>query len=107
MNTRRNFLFKLAVSAGTPLALAGRLSAQAPPPVKLEESDPLAVALGYKEDTTKVDAKKFPNHAASQNCANCQLFQGKPKEATGGCPLFAGKQVAAAGWCSAWNKKAA
>lgn len=68
---------------------------------------PQARALGYKQDTTKVDAKKYPNHAASQNCASCQLFLGKPKDATGGCPLFAGKQAAATAWCSAWAKKAA
>jgi hypothetical protein len=54
-----------------------------------------------------VDAKKYPNHTASQNCASCQLFQGKAKDAAGGCPLFAGKQVVATGWCSAWAKKAA
>jgi hypothetical protein len=57
-------------------------------------------------DTTKVDAKKYPNHAGTQRCASCQLFQGKDKDAAGGCPLFAGKQVMATGWCSAWAKKA-
>ena len=71
----------------------------------LAESDPQAVALGYKADTTKVDAKKFPKHEASQKCTNCQLYQGKPTDAMGGCPLFAGKQVAGPGWCSAWVKK--
>ena len=67
---------------------------------------PQAVALGYKADTTKVDAKKFPKHAATQNCANCALFQGKAGDKAGGCPLFAGKTVTATGWCSAWAKKA-
>ena len=96
---RRFFIFQVA-GAATALSVSAAHAQSGGP--KLAETDPQAVALGYKEDT-----KKFPNHAASQNCANCQLFQGKPKEATGGCPLFAGKQVAAAGWCSAWNKKAA
>ena len=73
---------------------------------KLDESDAQATALGYKNDTAKVDAKKYPNHAATQSCATCQLFQGKAKDATGGCPLLAGKQVMATGWCSAWAKKA-
>jgi len=72
----------------------------------LAETDPQAVALGYKADTTKVDAKKFPKHAATQNCANCALFQAKAGDKTGGCPLFAGKSVTANGWCSAWAKKA-
>lgn len=64
---------------------------------KLEESDAQATALVYKADTTKVDARKYPNHAAAQSCANCQLFQGKAKDAAGGCPLFAAK---AAAWCT-------
>jgi High potential iron-sulfur protein len=101
-STRRTFILH-AVATGGVLASA-RAQAQAGP--KLEETDAQASALGYKQDSSKVDAKKYPNHAATQNCGNCQLFQGKPKEAVGGCPLFAGKQVQAAGWCSAWAKKA-
>mgnify|MGYP003343562551 CR=1 FL=1 len=70
------------------------------------ETDPQAQALGYKADTTKVDAKKYPKHASTQRCDNCALYQGKAGSAAGGCSLFAGKQVAGAGWCSAWAKKA-
>jgi len=103
-SNRRTFMLHVA-AAGAAFS-AGAAQAQATGP-KVEESDAQASALGYKQDTTKVDAKKYPNHAASQNCATCQLFQGKPKDATGGCPLFAGKQVVANGWCSAWAKKAA
>jgi len=105
MNTRRNFLFKLAVSAGTPLALASRLSAQAPPPVKLEETDPIAVALGYKEDTTKVDGTKYPMHKPEQKCSACALYQGKPGDASGPCAAVGMKIAAAGGWCSAFAKK--
>lgn len=72
---------------------------------KVEESDPVAVSLGYRDDTKKVDEKKYPKHMVTQGCANCQLFQGTAKDALGGCPLFAGKQVAGGGWCSAWAKK--
>jgi High potential iron-sulfur protein len=100
LSNRRVFMMSLA--AGTSALAAGAALAQA----KLDEKDPQAVALGYVADTAKADAKKFPKHSKDQNCANCQLFQGKPKDATGGCPLFAGKVVAAAGWCSAWVKKA-
>ena len=67
MNSRRNFLFNLAVSAATPALLCGRALAQTPPPVKLEETDPVAMALGYKEDTTKVDAQKYPNTPTNKN----------------------------------------
>lgn len=73
---------------------------------KVEESNPVAANLGYREDTRKVDDKKFPKHAAAQTCGGCQLFQGAPQAATGGCPLFAGKQVAGGAWCSAWVKRA-
>jgi hypothetical protein len=98
---RRTFMLQLAAT-GTVLAASTRAQAQ----TKLEESDAQATALGYKQDTTKVDAAKYPKHEASQKCSNCQLYQGKAGDATGPCPLFAGKVVAANGWCSAWAKKA-
>ena len=99
--TRRTFMMQVAVG-GTALAAAAGAMAQA----KVDEKDPLAAALGYAADTTKVDAKKFPKHTKDQKCENCQLYTGKAKEASGPCSLFAGKHVAAAGWCSAWVKKA-
>lgn len=106
MNTRRNFLSKLAVSAAMPALWAGNAFAQTPPPpVKLEESDPVATALGYKEDTTKVDAAKYPMHKPEQRCDNCALYQSKPGETSGPCAAFAGKIVTAGGWCSVWAKK--
>jgi hypothetical protein len=103
ITTRRTFM--LNVIAASSVFGAARAQAQTAGP-KLEESDAQAMALGYKQDTAKVDGKKYPNHEASQRCATCQLFQGKATDATGACPLFAGKQVAAGGWCSAWAKKA-
>jgi hypothetical protein len=105
MNTRRHFLSKLAVSAAMPAILCGHAFGQAPPPVKLEESDPVATALGYKEDTTKVDAAKYPLHKPEQRCDNCALYTGKPGEASGPCAAFGGKLVTAGGWCSVWAKK--
>lgn len=65
----------------------------------------MAVALGYKEDTSKVDAVKYPLHKPDQKCNNCALYQGKPGDATGPCAAFAGKLVTEAGWCSVWAKK--
>ena len=102
-SNRRIFMQLVAISATT--AATSKVLAQAP--AMLSDKDPAAVALGYAPDTTKVDAKKYPKHSKEQNCANCQLYAGKPKEAAGPCPLFAGTQVAANGWCSAWVKKAA
>jgi hypothetical protein len=102
-SSRRHFVLRI-VAVGAAIGSVDARAQGAGP--KLSESDAQAVALGYKEDSTKVDAKKYPNHKPEQKCANCQLFQGKATDASGGCALFPGKQVAAAGWCSAWAKKA-
>jgi hypothetical protein len=90
------------VAAGSAIAPA----AFAQTPARLDEKDPVAVAQGYVHDATKVDRAKWPKYQAGQNCANCQLFQGKATDAWGGCPLFGAKQVAGKGWCNAWVKKA-
>ena len=102
-SSRRHFVLQIVAAGAAIASLDAHAQGAAP---RLSEADPQAVALGYKDDTTRVDAKKYPKHSPEQKCANCQLFQGKPGDATGGCALFAGKQVAAAGWCSAWVKKA-
>jgi hypothetical protein len=106
MNNTTRRVFFMQVAAGTSALAAAQAMAQAAAPM-VNEKDPAAAGLGYAADTTKVDAKKYPKHTNEQNCANCQLYAGKAKEAAGPCPLFAGKQVAAKGWCSAWVKKAA
>ena len=107
MNSRRHFLYKLAISATAPAALGGRLLAQdTPPPVKLDEADPVAVALGYKLDTTKVDAVKYPQHKPEQKCSGCALITpGSPAGDFVPCTAFQGKLVAANGWCMAYVKK--
>lgn len=107
MNTRRNFLFNLALTAGTPALLCSRAFAQETPPpgIILTESDPVATALGYKEDTTKVDAQKYPMHKAEQRCDGCALYTGKPGEPSGPCSAFGNKLVTANGWCAAFALK--
>src|SRR5206468_8636634 len=52
MTTRRQFV--LTAVPATALLLGGARAASAQP-AKLEESDPAAMALGYKMDATKVD----------------------------------------------------
>ena len=105
MNSRRYFLRSLVASAGTPILLVGRASAQAPPPPgKLEESDPVAKALGFKSDTAQVDPKKYPQHAIDQKCSGCVLYQEKPGDSAGPCTSFGNKLVPAAGWCVAYAK---
>lgn len=105
MTAHNRRFFMLQVAAGSAaLSLARVAQAQGAPMVN--ETDAQAVALGYAADTSKVDQKKYPKHAASQNCAGCQLYTGKAGDASGPCGIFPGKQVSAKGWCSAWVKKA-
>lgn len=105
--SRRVFVIQsvTAVAAGAAVIAAPMAFAQKPPMV--DPKDATAAALGYVADGTKVDKAKFPKYEATQNCANCAIFQGKAGDAAGGCPLFAGKQVSAKAWCSAYAKKAA
>ena len=67
---------------------------------------PQAVALGYRHDATKVDAKKYPTWSLERACGKCQLFQGQTTDAWGPCAAVGGKLVNAKGWCVAWVKKA-
>jgi hypothetical protein len=97
---RRAFLLR-AVTATSALGLANTRAF-----ADVDESDAAAVALGYKADTKKVDATKYPSHDVTQLCGNCKQFQGKSSDRSGGCTLFGGKAVATAGWCSAWVRKA-
>ena len=102
MTTRRQalHLFTLAAATG---AIGRQSFAQA---AELAENDPQAVALGYRHDATKVDARKYPAWAAGRVCSNCQLFQGKPSDPWGPCGAMGGKLVNAKGWCVAWARKA-
>ncbi|OYY94110.1 MAG: hypothetical protein B7Y42_11370 [Polaromonas sp. 28-63-22] len=72
MIDRRQFVVQISAASGA--LMAGQAIAQ---PALLSETDPQAIALGYKADTTKVDAAKYPKHAATQECKNCALYQGK------------------------------
>jgi hypothetical protein len=100
MNTTRRIFMMTVAASGAAIGLGAQAQTM------LDEKNPQAAALGYAADSSKVDAKKYPKHAATQLCNNCALYQGKASDAAGGCPLFAGKQVAGKGWCSAWAKKA-
>jgi High potential iron-sulfur protein len=71
----------------------------------LSESDPTAVALGYKANASSVDKAKFAQYASGQSCSNCALYQGAAGSSSGPCPIFAGKTVSAQGWCASYAKK--
>lgn len=106
MTTRRNFVLA-AVPAAALTSLSTLVSRSvAAQAARLDESDPTAVALGYKHDATKVDKAKFATYAAGRNCANCQLFAAKGNEEWAACAPFGNRLVNAKGWCAAWVKKA-
>lgn len=86
------------------MGLLGNPAAAADLPA-LDPADPTAKALGFVNDSSKVDAAANPTHKADQKCATCAQFQGKATDARGGCNIFAGKSVPAGGWCRVWAKK--
>jgi hypothetical protein len=73
--------------------------------VPLAANDPTGAALGYAEDTTKVDESKYHLHKATQSCVTCVQYKGNAGDARGACTIFAGKSVSAHGWCSVWAQK--
>jgi len=100
--SRRDFLHSgialWAASLIPSVSIAGGLP-------ELKESDPIAIALGYKKDANAVDPAKYPKRAgdagAKQFCSNCALYSAGA-DGLGGCTAIPGKQVAGAGWCNAW-----
>ncbi len=70
---------------------------------KLDVKDPAAVALGYVEDASHFDSKKYPTYVKGSNCENCLQLQGKAGNDYRPCSTFGGKLVAVSGWCSGWT----
>ncbi len=99
MTSRRTFLLKVIPAVGA-VALLGSKAMAAP---LLTEKDPMAKALGYTADATKVNTAKWKKYKAGQDCATCNLF--RSTGANGTCTLFAGKEVSPKGWCNSWVKK--
>jgi High potential iron-sulfur protein len=96
--SRRRLVIALGAAAAA-LPLARSYGADA---AKVDVHDPQAVALGYIENATRVDAKKYPQFVPGSNCENCLQLQGKPGNNFRPCALFSGKLVAVAGWCTGW-----
>jgi hypothetical protein len=91
-------VFMMQVVTGSALLAAGR-GALAAEPERLTETDGYARSMGFRYDTATVDKKRYPRHDASQTCAKCQLFDGKPGDEWGPCSFFGGRLVKATGWC--------
>lgn len=92
-----------ALGAGAAIGGRGARAAEAAQPTKVDVHDPQAVALGYVENASQVDTKKYPQYAPGSNCDNCLQLQGKPGNNYRPCTLFAGKLVAVSGWCTGWT----
>lgn len=105
--SRRDALKQLVLAGGTVLAASAiRIGEAAGGLPHLKPEEPTAVALGYVEDASKVDAKKNPTYKPDQKCSNCVQLTGKAGDVWRPCNLFPGKLVHADGWCKVWVKKA-
>jgi len=102
MTTRRQFVLKLVPLAGAAAMLPRLAAAQELP--ALTEADPMAKALGFSLDTSKVDQAKYAKHTKEQSCASCLHFT-KPGADSAKCDLF-NKMVPKGGWCSGYSKRA-
>jgi len=99
--SRRDVVARLAVAAGLAALLpATSKSADA---ARLDVNDPAALALGYVENASRVDTKKYPGYVKGTNCENCLQLQGKPGNNYRPCSIFPGKLVSVSGWCSSWT----
>ena len=99
--TRRTLLKNLSIAAAV-AALLPALSKAAEAP-HLDVKDPAAVAVGYVEDTGRIDVKKYPAYVKGSTCENCLLLQGTTGAHYRPCSLFPGKLVSIDGWCSGWT----
>jgi len=100
----RRVLIELLAAGGLLAAVPARtLAADSAPHVS--PNDPVASALGYTEDATKVDTKASPNYQAGEKCANCLQNSGAAGATWGPCKVFAGKLVNENGWCRAYVRR--
>jgi hypothetical protein len=99
--SRRGFVQSvcLATAAGA-LTIREAVSDELP---RLDVKDPAAMAVGYVENASEVNRKKYPAYVQGANCENCLQLQGKAGDTYRPCSLFPGKVVAVSGWCSGWT----
>jgi High potential iron-sulfur protein len=100
--SRRAFIENSAILTAAVGASSVAWSDSAP---MLSESDPTAVAIGYKANASSVDRAIFPQYAAGQSCSNCALYQGAAGDSSGPCLIFPGKAVSSTGWCGLYTRK--
>jgi hypothetical protein len=100
--TRRAMVKNLGLAAGLSACLPWTRSEGAAP-ARLDVKDPAAVALGYVENASQVDIKKYPAYVPASDCENCLQLQGTAGNNYRPCSLFPGKLVSVSGWCSGWS----
>jgi hypothetical protein len=111
--SRRSFLqiFSTSLVAVPALFSVSNLFAEkviAPPPgpKPVEETNPIAKAMGYKKDASTVDAKKYPKYKAGNNCSNCVQYS-KLNDGWGKCKIITAGPVTSGGWCNSYLQKKA
>ncbi len=112
--SRRRFI-RLGIAGATVVPLTGVLLSRNAWPTsldsaaeKVDETEPLAIQIGYHLKAAAVEQTRFPQFTDQQNCGNCQLYagtSGESGESWGACTIFGGRMVAAEGWCSAWTAR--
>jgi hypothetical protein len=100
--TRRALVKNLSMAAAA-TSLLPPLQSRAAEPPHLDVKDPAAVKVGYVENASQVDVKKYPAYVKGSNCENCLLLQGTTGAHYRPCSLFPGKLVSVSGWCSGWS----
>lgn len=98
---RRVFMFQVVAGAA---GLALPAAARADNSVPVKETDPYPKSMGFRLDTNTVDQAKFPRHAPTQKCSECQLFSGKASDELGTCSFFK-RQVPPTGWCRNFKQR--
>ena len=71
----------------------------------LTDANPAAASLDYTEDSSSVDARKFPKHTPDQRCANCKFFEAGSGGQYAPCRLYPGNAVNVNGWCMGYAAK--
>lgn len=110
--SRRKFISTTTRTVATIPVIAllgeGAIAEEAAATAKLDESNPTAVALGYKHDANDVDVDRFAKRATEEGkqqfCDNCLHYKPSDEEGWGPCAIFPGFNVAAKGWCNVWVK---
>jgi hypothetical protein len=74
--SRRQFL-AIGATAVAAAAVVPRIARAQGALPQIDEADPTAAALGYKHDSAKVDAAKYPSHKPTQACAELQAGTGR------------------------------